>query len=143
MAEPAQQSSESSKQPRSTSFALVLVIAAQSITFLSLSFAQGFLPFYLTQDLGVSSGESLALWIGATSAVGRSWWFVEPALGCALGPVWPEADDGPRACGEWRSSGFERSGSGSLAISAHPHAVWDCYRCQRADDRSDQRARAA
>jgi MFS transporter, DHA1 family, multidrug resistance protein len=86
VAEPAQQSSESPEQPRSTSFALVLVIVAQSITFLSLSFAQGFLPFYLTQDLGVSGGESLALWIGATSAVG-------PLMVVLWSPLWGVLSD--------------------------------------------------
>jgi DHA1 family multidrug resistance protein-like MFS transporter len=79
-------SSESTQQPRSTSFVLFLVIVAQSITFLSLSFAQGFLPFYLTQDLGVEDDESLALWIGATSAVG-------PLMVVLWSPLWGVLSD--------------------------------------------------
>ena len=61
--------------------ALTLVIIAQSITFLSLSFAQGFLPFYLTRELGVDAGESLPLWIGATTAVG-------PLMVVVWSPLW-------------------------------------------------------
>lgn len=68
-------------QPRSTGLALALVIVAQSITFLSLSFAQGFLPFYLTRDLGVASDESLPLWIGTLSAVG-------PLMVVVWSPLW-------------------------------------------------------
>lgn len=62
------------------SLALTLVIIAQSITFLSLSFAQGFLPFYLTRDLGVGN-ESLTAWVGATNAVG-------PLMVVLWSPLW-------------------------------------------------------
>ncbi len=86
MAESLQPSSASPEQSRSTSFVLFLVIVAQSITFLSLSFAQGFLPFYLTQDLGVPDGEPLALWIGATSAVG-------PLMVVLWSPLWGVLSD--------------------------------------------------
>ena len=86
MADPTSVTSESSQQPRSTSFVLFLVIVAQSITFLSLSFAQGFLPFYLTKELGVGDNESLALWIGATSAVG-------PLMVVLWSPLWGVLSD--------------------------------------------------
>jgi DHA1 family multidrug resistance protein-like MFS transporter len=86
VADPTSVTSESSQQPRSTSFVLFLVIVAQSITFLSLSFAQGFLPFYLTKELGVGDNESLALWIGATSAVG-------PLMVVLWSPLWGVLSD--------------------------------------------------
>ena len=86
MTESLQPPSASPERSRSTSFVLFLVIVAQSITFLSLSFAQGFLPFYLTQDLGVPDGEPLALWIGATSAVG-------PLMVVLWSPLWGVLSD--------------------------------------------------
>ncbi|MFN0074502.1 MAG: MFS transporter [Chloroflexota bacterium] len=86
MTEAAAPKSQPSDPPRSSGFVLALVIIAQSITFLSLSFAQGFLPFYLTQDLGVSDGEALPLWIGATTAMA-------PLMVVLWSPLWGVLSD--------------------------------------------------
>jgi DHA1 family multidrug resistance protein-like MFS transporter len=69
----------SSERPWAIS--LAIVISAQVLAVVTLSFNLAFLPFYLAQDLHVGDAQAVQFWTGVTTAC-------TPAMIMVFGPIW-------------------------------------------------------
>lgn len=61
--------------------ALGLIITAQAMAVITLSFGQAFLPFFLADELGITDPDANKLWVGVCTAA-------TPLTVMLLGPVW-------------------------------------------------------